>query len=102
MGRESLVGPCVAIEPVPARADLPIETTVVRHGDAVATNEPNARIIELGATKLIGRTKLEISSNDVDCGAQCALSFSRWRAAFARLPQVDMSHQRRRPFFVLS
>ncbi|HWH51015.1 MAG TPA: hypothetical protein VN651_05695, partial [Gemmatimonadaceae bacterium] len=33
---------------------------------------------------------------------QFAFNFSRWRAALARLPQVDMSHQRRRPFFVLS
>ena len=26
-----------------------------------------------------------------------ALDFARWRAALARLPHVDMSHQRRRP-----
>jgi EpsI family protein len=31
-----------------------------------------------------------------------AASRARWRAALARLPQVDMSHQRRRPFFVPS
>ena len=29
-------------------------------------------------------------------------TFRRWRLAFARLPQRDMSHQRRRPFFVPS
>jgi hypothetical protein len=26
-----------------------------------------------------------------------AFDFARWRAALARLPQVAMSHQRRRP-----
>lgn len=87
---------------MPARADVPIQTTVTVHGDSVATNEANVGIIELGAPKLIGRTKLEIRSNDVHGPTQCDLSFSRWRAAFARFPQVDMSHQRRRPFFVLS
>src|SRR5262249_12071767 len=102
MHREPLVTPRVAIGPVPTVADGAIESAIVRDVDVIAPSEAHARIVGDCGTQLLRRSELEVRANDLDDRAQCAFSFSRWRAALARLPHVAMSHQRRRPFFVLS
>ena len=102
MRGEALVGPRGAILPLPPRADGAVEPPIVFDGDVVAANERDVRVVRARRAKLLRRAQLEIRANDLDDRAQCDFNFSRWRAALARLPHVAMSHQRRRPFFVLS
>ena len=53
--------------------------------------------------KLRSAVEREIRSNDLDAAQSYeVLRRARWRAAFARLPHVAMSHHRRAAFFVLS
>ena len=55
------------------------------------------------ATKSGRVVQREVRADDVDATQVYeALSRARWRAAFARLPHVAMSHQRRAAFFVPS
>src|SRR5512146_871945 len=102
MSGQHLVGPCVAIAPVPAASNVAIQASVVLGVDVAAENESYGGIGGASDTQLPGTPQLQIGADDFDRAAQCALSFSRCRAALARLPHVAMSHQRRRPFFVLS
>lgn len=46
-----------------------------------------------------GDDRLTVGPVDRQCGGATSVPFvrARWRAALARLPQVAMSHQRRRP-----
>jgi hypothetical protein len=101
MRGEPFVGPGVAIGPAPGRADGLVEAAIVSDVDSIAAGDTNGRIVEASRPERLGRAKLEVGANDVN-RRQCDRVFSRWRAAFARFPQVAMSHHRRRPFFVLS
>ena len=102
MRGERRVGPRIAVVPVPSITDAFVQAAVVVGGDGIATNEADSWIGRVERAQLSRRAQLEVRAHYVDGPAQCDFSFSRWRAAFARLPHVAMSHQRRRPFFVLS
>jgi hypothetical protein len=70
---------------------MPDESSAVRCGRLPAAAESG------------GVVEREICADDVDATQVYeALRRARWRAAFARLPQVAMSHQRRAAFFVPS
>src|SRR4029078_9020920 len=100
--RQLCVRPRVAIAPVQPVANVPIKPPTRVDRDPIATNKANVAVWRWGGAELRGRSQLQVRPNDFYAATQCDFSFSRWRAALARLPHVAMSHQRRRPFFVLS
>src|SRR5881275_483596 len=87
---------------MPFLADRLVEPAIILYRDRVTLDESHSGVVDARRLQLIGRAQLEVRSNDFDDWTQCCLIFSRCRAALARLPHVAMSHQRRRPFLVLS
>ena len=103
MGGEFVIGPFEAVVPVPLGADVAIEPAI--HGDraGMAMLEADVRAGRGGRPQPGRVVEREVGPDDLDATCrQMALMRARWRAAFARLPQVAMSHQRRAAFFVLS
>lgn len=74
IGAELVVGPRVAIVPMPASTYVVIQPTVVRGGDRGTTDESDAGIPSARRAKLLWGAKLEIGSNDFDGAMQCAVS----------------------------
>src|SRR5438093_3665546 len=89
--------------PKPGLADLAVETAIQWHRTWRASLDPDARVGEFRGAELSRVVEGEIRADDLDATqSYVALRRARCRAAFARLPQVAMSHQRRAAFFVPS
>lgn len=76
MRGKPFVGPLGAVRPVPLRADVAIQPSIVIGGDVVTMHEAHA-VVRVRWPELLERPKLEICANDFDGRTQFDLSFSR-------------------------